>query len=96
MHLILKPDVIPNDGPALKSHNLSVTKNLLPGSSCNFGEGVKKLALKLKMDNKTKIMSAFQQAVVENVKYLQAHLSLDRKLYANLKFLAPVMKKMKT
>ena len=87
MHLILKPDVIPNDGPALKSPNLSVTKNLLPGSSCNFGEGVKMLALKLKMDDKTKIMSAFQQAVVENVKYLQAHLPLGRKLLQTSSFL---------
>ena len=77
----------------MKSLNLSVTKNLLPASSCNFGEGVKKLALKLKMEDKIKNMSAFQKAIVENVKYLQAHLPLDRKLYANLKFLAPAMKK---
>ena len=59
MNLIVEPEKIPNDSPLLKKLNLDDKKNLLPPSSCNFGEGVKKLLGKLKSEDRPQMMEAF-------------------------------------
>ena len=56
MNLIVKSDKITNNGESLKALNMDDKDNLLPASSCNFGEGVKNMKDKLKAEERPKVL----------------------------------------
>ena len=96
MALVVKPERVPSDGRQLVSLSLSDPENLLPIGSCNFGEGMKRVMSKESKSDQDMLNKACRKAVISTIEYLQKSLPLERKLYANLRYLSPDLRLDKT